>query len=71
MYSYEEVTGNKEEPEASGGATYARAMDNIVAFGPYFKDSPLTEHQYNEHIRWDDFIKSFDVYKNFILKSLK
>ncbi len=68
--SYEEVVGEKMIPQATGGATYARGMENIVAFGPYFEDSPNTEHQYNEHIRFSDFIKSFDIYSNLFNKFL-
>ncbi|NQX83139.1 MAG: Sapep family Mn(2+)-dependent dipeptidase [Mycoplasmataceae bacterium] len=68
MESYEEVTGSKEKPLSSGGATYARAMKNIVAYGPYFKDTPMTEHQYNENAKWEDFIKAYDIYQNFIKK---
>ncbi len=61
--SYQEVTGDMEtQPIATGGATYARGMDNIVAFGPFFNDSPMTEHQYNEYARFSDFSKAFDIY---------
>lgn len=68
--AYESVTKEKLEPIAVGGATYARSMDNIVAFGPFFKNSPLTEHQYNEHVIFDDFIKSFDIYMDVFNKWL-
>lgn len=47
---------------ATGGATYARAMKNILAFGPFFPDSPVTEHQYNEYVFWKDFVKAYDIY---------
>lgn len=34
MSAYQEITGDMEsQPVASGGATYARAMNNCVAFG--------------------------------------
>lgn len=40
MASYVEVTGDtKSQPEASGGATYARAMDHCVAFGSMLPNS--------------------------------
>ncbi len=67
--SYKEVTGDNEtQPIATGGATYARGMENIVAFGPYFNDSPETEHQYNEYARFSDFVKAFDIYEKAIKK---
>jgi succinyl-diaminopimelate desuccinylase len=44
QYSGDAVT----EPKSSGGATYARAMPNCVAFGALTFDEPLTEHQPNE-----------------------
>ncbi len=34
--AYEEVMGEYLEPQASGGGTYAKAMKNVVAFGPSF-----------------------------------
>lgn len=71
MDSYKRVTGNEEIPIASGGATYARSMDNIVAYGPFFKDSILTEHQYNEQADWNEFIKAYDIYKDFFINILK
>ena len=69
--SFEEVTNEKMKAIAIGGATYARSMKNIVAFGPFFEDSPETEHQYDEHVLFNDFTKSFDIYKNVLTKWLK
>ncbi len=67
--AYREVTGDNEtQPIATGGATYARGMENIVAFGPYFNDSPETEHQYNEFARFSDFVKAFDIYEKVLKK---
>ncbi len=69
--SYKEITNKNMKPISVGGATYARAMDNIVAFGPFFEDSPETEHQYNEYILFSDLSKSFDIYLNVFNKWLK
>ncbi len=64
METYAEVTGDNEaQPIATGGATYARGIENIVACGPFFNDSPITEHQYNEYARWEDFVKAFNIYE--------
>jgi succinyl-diaminopimelate desuccinylase len=50
------------EPLASGGAAYARAIDNCVAFGALFPGTLLTEHQPNEHVVLDDLYKAMEIY---------
>ena len=63
MKVYREVTGDLEsEPISSGGATYARAMENIVAFGPKLVSAPSTEHQPNEYIVIDNMKVAMEVY---------
>ena len=42
---YERHTGEKGEPVAIGGGTYARALQNGAAFGPLFPGAPSTIHQ--------------------------
>jgi predicted dipeptidase len=72
MEAYVEVTGDtKNLPRSSGGATYARAMDNCVAFGATFPSSKETEHQPNEYIVLDEMKKAMEVYSCAILKLLK
>lgn len=63
MSAYQEITGDMEsQPVASGGATYARAMNNCVAFGCVLPGSPKTEHQPNEYIILDDVKKAMKIY---------
>ncbi len=63
MGAYQEVTGDMvTQPIASGGATYARAMDNVVAFGAIFPGAEKTEHQPNERIKIEDMKKAMNVY---------
>lgn len=63
MSAYQEITGDMEsQPVASGGATYARAMNNSVAFGCVLPGSPKTEHQPNEYIILDDIKKAMKIY---------
>ncbi|MGL5088300.1 MAG: Sapep family Mn(2+)-dependent dipeptidase [Cetobacterium sp.] len=72
MSAYVEVTGDtSSKPIASGGATYARAIDNCVAFGSVLPGSPKTEHQPNEYIILDDmkiamkiYMKAFEKFKD-------
>ena len=60
--AYNEVTGTDDKPFSIGGATYARALDGGVAFGPMFPWQESTIHQKNEHATIEDFRKMYDVY---------
>ncbi|CAM3650939.1 Sapep family Mn(2+)-dependent dipeptidase [Erysipelothrix urinaevulpis] len=63
MKAYQNVTGDlASEPIVSGGATYARAMKNVVAFGAGFPGTEKTEHQANEYIVIEDIKKAMEVY---------
>lgn len=65
MKSYQSVTGDHEnEPLKIGGATYARAMDNFVAFGPLFLNQEMTAHQANEYIEIKGLIDAIEIYMN-------
>ena len=59
---YEEETGLDGSPVSSGGATYARALENCVAFGSVFPGSPKTEHQVNEFAIINDLVKASKIY---------
>ncbi len=60
---YQEVSGDYDtKPISSGGATYARAMNNCVAFGMLFPNSVKTEHQPNEYLQIADLKKAMDIY---------
>lgn len=64
MSAYQSVTGDMDsKPAISGGATYARALDNCVAFGANFPGLPTTEHQPNEHVVIDNLLKAAEIYK--------
>jgi predicted dipeptidase len=63
MNVYRQVTGDTtSEPESSGGATYARAIDNCVAFGPMLPGGPKVAHQPNEHVVLKDLYVAMEVY---------
>lgn len=63
MNVYQEVTNDLvSEPISSGGATYARAMENFVAFGAIFPYQTKTEHQPNEHIELEEIFKAMLIY---------
>lgn len=58
---YEEKTKDKAELISIGGGTYAKAMPNVVAFGPIFKGEPLVEHKPDEFIAIDSLIKNVQI----------
>ena len=59
---YNGITGDDAEPFSMGGGTYARAMPNIVSFGPHFEGSASTEHQKNEYVTVKDVDKAVRIY---------
>ena len=67
---YEEETGLSGEPISTGGATYARSMPNIVAFGPVFPGQEKVAHQTDEYIDINAFIKCTQIYAKAIEKLL-
>lgn len=60
---YKEVTGDHDkEPYTIGGGTYARAMDNVVAFGPGLMGSAKLAHQPNEYIEIEELVALAEIY---------
>lgn len=62
LATYREFTGDMTEPMISGGATFARTMNNCVAFGAKFETDPNTEHQANERWALDSMYRAMDIY---------
>ena len=63
MKVYKEQTGDIDsEPITIGGGTYARAMENAVAFGPLFPGEEEVAHQKNEYISIEDLMKITKIY---------
>lgn len=66
---YRNHTNDMEsEPQVIGGGTYARAMDNIIAFGAHFPGEPELEHQKNELISIDNMMKLTKIYAEAIYR---
>lgn len=65
---YKEETDFDPTPIATGGATYSRAMKNVVTFGMIFPDTPKTAHLTNEYINVQDIDRAFIIYAKAILK---
>lgn len=68
---YDAETGYDGVPLSSGGATYARAIDNCVAFGMVFPTSVKTEHEPNEYITMGDLVKATEIYALALYKLAK
>jgi len=63
MQAYQDVTGDMEsQPISTGGATFARSMDNIIAFGALMPGADKTEHQANESANIEDMKKAIQIY---------
>jgi predicted dipeptidase len=63
MKVYHQYSGDEtSEPIALGGATYARAFDNCVAFGPLFPGELLTEHESNERAIMENLFLAMKIY---------
>jgi len=72
MSAYRDETGDNEtEPAVIGGGTYARAMDNIVAFGPGLPGREGTEHQKNEYVLLEDFYLARKIYRTALERLLE
>ncbi len=69
--AYQTVTGDETKPQVAGGGTYAKAIDNILAYGPLLPTSEFTMHQYNEYISLEDYKIAYDVYNKLFDKWLK
>ena len=60
--TYREITGDMTEPFVSGGATFARTMNQCVAFGAMFPDTPDFMHQANERWELSSMYKAMEIY---------
>ncbi len=63
MDIYRKYTGQKDaQPITMGGATYARAVPNTVAFGPVFPGEVDLCHQPNEYIDIETMVTSTKIF---------
>lgn len=60
--AYEKSTGLDGRPVTTTGATYARKMPNIVAFGPSFPGQKGIAHKENEYMTEEDLLKNLEIY---------
>lgn len=68
---YEEQTGEKAEPFAIGGGTYARSLKAGVAFGPLFPGQEDVAHQADEYISIEQLKKATAIYAQAVYELIK
>lgn len=70
--AYREVTGDTEsQPLVIGGGTYAKEIDNTIAFGCAFPGKDYKIHNANEWCPVDDLLKQVEIYVAGIEKLLQ
>ena len=68
---YEKCTGEKAQPVAIGGGTYARALRHGVAFGPEMEGDEAVIHQPNEYITVERVKLLLEIYREAIRELTK
>ena len=58
---YKEQTGQEGKPKSIGGGTYAKALPNILAFGPIFPGDEVREHKADEYITVDRLLTNAKI----------
>ena len=72
MNVYKKHTGDSERrPLVIGGGTYARAIENAVAFGMTFPGEPEVAHQKNEYVVIENLIKATKIFADSIYELTK
>lgn len=69
MDVYKKHTGDTEsKPLVIAGGTYARAFENVIAFGAMFPGDPDLMHQKNEYITIDNFVLMAKIFAEAIYR---
>ncbi len=68
LQAYEEVTGLPGKAMAIGGGTYAKCLEEGVAFGALFPGEKEMAHQADEYISLEDLKKNLRIFTCAILK---
>ena len=57
-----EQTGLEGQPKSIGGGTYAKAIPNVVAFGPIFPGDEVREHKPDEFMEIDRLMENVHIF---------
>ena len=66
--AYEDVTGEKGYAMAIGGGTYAKCLEEGVAFGALFPGETEMAHQADEYITEESLFKSARIFARAIVR---
>jgi succinyl-diaminopimelate desuccinylase len=66
--TYAEFMGNQDEMGLAMGTSYAKAMPNIVAWGPLFPDDEDFCHMADERIKAESLLKAGQIYARLIAR---
>ena len=69
--AYEEITGLDGTPVTTTGGTYAKAMPNIVPFGPSFPGQKGIGHNPNEYMDISDIVLNAKIYAQALYRLAK
>lgn len=70
--AYQKVTGDtKSIPITTGGGTYAKSMNNCIAFGCAFPGVDNHIHQANEFVSVEELLKQVKIYYQAIINLLE
>ncbi|GAA0498287.1 dipeptidase PepV [Salinibacillus aidingensis] len=69
--AYQEETGGNPVLLTTGGGTYARFMEEGVAYGASFPGKEMTAHQTDEYIEIEDLLKATAIYARAIYELAK
>ena len=71
LEAYQEVTGDMDtQPMTIGGGTYAKSIDNTIAFGCAFPGKDYRIHNTNEWCPVEELLLQAEIYVNAIIKLL-
>lgn len=67
LEAYHQVTGREKGTLSTGGGTYARMLEEGVAFGASFPEDPDVAHQADEHVSIDKLMQSMHIFAHAII----
>ena len=62
LHVYADETGLSAIPKSIGGGTYAKAIPNVVAFGPIFPGDEVREHKPDEFMEIDRLMENVHIF---------
>jgi len=64
MSVYTAYTGDSAKPKSIGGGTYAKMMQNVLAFGPIFPGDEVREHKPDEFMEISRLLDNAAIFAN-------